>query len=179
VRFGWLEGSKSSPIHLAATDGFKRIADVFDHRLASIVGPDDRYDVEPALLLKQVMALEKFERGYRNPSLLLCGHGFRRLTPAPRLDLDENQDVAIANNEVDLALMRPISAQDYAHAGLPQKARRRALAAIAEQAIPERAYTRRHVEIAFGRKFRGVSSKGDNLGTSQRPTPKLFSISEP
>ena len=66
--------------------------------------PDDRDDVKAtALLGASVCFLEELEGGEGEPSLFLGGNRLGGLPEAARLDLNEDDRVAVTRNQVDLA----------------------------------------------------------------------------
>ena len=113
---------------------------MLDGRGATPIRPDDRHDVEPAPLLEQAMLLEEPQRGKRQPALFLGSDGLGGLALTPRLDLDEDQDVAVPGDQVDLAARRPVASEQDPEALSAQVAGGRALAAIAQEPVPEGAH---------------------------------------
>ncbi len=103
----------------------------------TVIRPDDRHDVEPAALLEHPVHPEEVRRGERQPSLLLGRHGLRRYALATRLDLDEDQDLALARDQVDLAEPVAMAASQDAQALPAQVTGGRALTPVAQQPIPE------------------------------------------
>src|SRR5215204_2236536 len=98
--------------HLTASDRLEGVADVLDGRGAAVVGPDEGDDVEPdPLALEEVVLLEEPERRQGEPPLLE-GHRLGGLALPPGLHLDEDEDVAVARDQVDLALRRAVAADE-------------------------------------------------------------------
>src|SRR5690348_17097282 len=103
------------------------VADVFDDGLAAVVGPDDRDDVEAGAPIEEVVFLEELEGGEGEPALLLGSDGLGGGPRAAGLDLDEDDRVAVARDQVDLAERGPVPAHEDAEAPPAQPAGRLAL----------------------------------------------------
>src|SRR4051794_40236268 len=110
---------------------------MFDDGGVVLVGPDDRHDVEATWLFEEAVMLEELEGGEGESPLFLGGDGLGGDALPARLDLDEDQGIAVAGDQVDLAARRAIAAQDDPHPLTAQGAGRLTLAAIAEQAAQE------------------------------------------
>src|SRR5262249_41271491 len=124
--------------HLPAADGVEGIADVLDLRRAAVVGPEDGHDVEAAALLEEVVLAEEVQRGECDSALLLPGDRLGRHAPAPRLDLDEDQGLTVARDQVDLAGPRAIAPQQDPQALAAKEPSGQPLATLAQEPIPER-----------------------------------------
>src|SRR5262249_28935070 len=97
------EDPHESAEHLSAADGREGVGDVLDLGVAALVGPHDRDEVDPAADVEQPMLVEEMQRGQRDPALLLPVDGLGGHAASPRLDLDEDQSLAVARDQVDLA----------------------------------------------------------------------------
>src|SRR6476620_5358235 len=86
------------------------IANMLDFRGKPVVGPDDRHDVESAPLFEQVVMPQKLERGHAETPLLLRGDCLGGNASASRLDLNEDQRVGLARNQINFTPSRAISA---------------------------------------------------------------------
>lgn len=137
-------GITSLAEHLPAANRFERIADVFDLGLATIVGPDDRHDVEPATDFQQSVFAKEVERGEGDPALFLEGNGLGWYALTSHLDLDEDQRVAVPRDQVDLTRPRAIAAQQYAQALTAKEPGGCPFAAVAQEPIPEGSHDRCH-----------------------------------
>src|SRR5262249_45229450 len=124
--------------HLSLADGLEGVGNVLDLRLVALIRPEDRDDVEPAADLEETVLAEEIERGERDPALLLRGDRLPGHSPASRLDLDEDEGVAIARDQVNLAEPRAVAPDDHSHPLAAEVASGRPLAAVAQPAIPER-----------------------------------------
>ncbi len=88
--------------HLTPSDGLEGVAEVLDGRGFAIIGPNDRDDVEPGpLRVEQPMLREELQRRQGQPTLLLQSDRLGRLPLPARLDLDEDEDVSIARDQIN------------------------------------------------------------------------------
>src|SRR5258705_802261 len=121
---------KRSPFVMAGPlpggDG-KRVGDVADGLDRALVVEDDRNDVEAAGALREPLELEIAVRQLAEPVLLAGVHGGLRgiaLGRAARLDLDEDEGLALLRHQVDLARAGPHVAVDDGQPAPREKAGR-------------------------------------------------------
>jgi hypothetical protein len=138
-----------STIHLAPADRLEGVPEVLDRRRMSSFRPDDGDDVEPGSLFEEAVALEKMESGEGQSALLLEGDGLGWDPLTARFDLDKDQNVALAGDQVDLPFVRPVAPGQDAEADLSKEASGLAFASIAEPAVPEGSDDRVHGEAAL------------------------------
>jgi hypothetical protein len=123
---------------------------MFDLGNSTVIRPDDGDDVEPARLFEQRVSLEEVERGEGEPALLLLGDGLGRFAPAAGLDLDEDEYVALAGDQVDLPSADPIAPDDDPQARAAEELRGGPLASVPEPPAPEGAEERRSGRASRG-----------------------------
>jgi hypothetical protein len=128
---------QASAEHLPSADRLESVLEVLDRGKPAVIGPDDRDDVEPARMFEQGMALEEVERGEGEPSLLLLGDGLGRFTSAAGLDLDEDESVAVAGDQVDFSSAGPVAPDDDPKAVAAEELGGGPLAPVPEPPAPE------------------------------------------
>jgi hypothetical protein len=123
-------GPVVSPKHLAAPDGLKGVAEVLDLGRRAVVGPDDCDDVIPAAHFEKLIFAQELKRDIRQSALFLERNCFDGTSLPARFHFDEDQSVAVARDQIDFPLFRPIPTQEDAHALAFQVASGQSLAAL-------------------------------------------------
>ena len=129
---------ESSAEHLTSSNSLERVADVFDLGRVVIFWPDDGHDVEPASLLEQAVFFQEMEGCKGQPALFFRGDGFCGHSLSAGLDLNEDDNVAVECDQIDLALIGPVAAMQDPQTLAAEVASGFLLAAVTEQAVPER-----------------------------------------
>jgi len=128
---------EGSAKHLARPGRLEGVPDVLDHGCPAIVGPDDGHDIEPRRPVQEPVPPEEVEGGQGEPALFFRRDRLGRVAPPSCLDLDEDDGVPVAGDQVDLALRGPVVTDDRPDPRAPKVARRRPLAAVAEPSAQE------------------------------------------
>ena len=103
-----------------------------------IFWPDDGHDVEPASLFEQAVFFQEMEGCKGQPTLFFRGDGFSGHSLSAGLDLNEDDDVAVQCDQIDLAVIGPVAAVQDPQTLAPEVTSGLLLAAVTEQAVPER-----------------------------------------
>ena len=112
--------------------------------MCSIVGnhlpgrPGDGDHVEAGGIFQQAMAFQEAHRQPGEPPLLLLVHGLGRmagLLRLPRLDLDEDDRLAVQHHQIEFAGAELIAAGENLVAAAAEKPGRRRLAPLAERLL--------------------------------------------
>jgi hypothetical protein len=92
----------------------KRVREDLDHRLSRI--KENRYHIEPARALGDVLPRQVILREARDPAALERRHGFRtvpELAPLPRLHFHEDQRWTVSRDDVNFSTPRAVAPGNY------------------------------------------------------------------